>query len=316
VQELAAGEVPLEQDLEDWIEATPSMLGDGWTIVGRQLRTDGGKLDLLAIDQADRWVVVELKRGRLYRDAIAQGLDYAACLRSSGAEAVRAILATGRPLRNDEAARRRIADVLDGEGEDVTLREVAITVVGVGLDAGVDRVISLLAHYRVPVSAMSFTCLSSGDARRILVREVVEAEVPMRPTRPESAAEAASLQDVQSRADAFGVGEPFRRLIEAVEAAGLFPRAYKRSVMVAPPTNHTRYLMVATPKGGGRIRLNHSPQGLRQFFPHLSESDIESRLGPGVERSPAGPDLDAEVDRIVAFLTWFASLSDREVSGG
>ena len=68
--------VGLERDLEDWIARDASLLADGLTIVGRQVRLDGGPLDLLAIDWRDRWVVIELKRERLYRTALAQALDY------------------------------------------------------------------------------------------------------------------------------------------------------------------------------------------------------------------------------------------------
>ncbi|MXW36583.1 MAG: DUF91 domain-containing protein, partial [Chloroflexi bacterium] len=54
--------VGLERNLEDWIANDSSLLADGLTIVGRQVRLDGGPLDLLAIDWQDRWVVIELKR--------------------------------------------------------------------------------------------------------------------------------------------------------------------------------------------------------------------------------------------------------------
>ena len=51
--------------LEAWIAADAKLIGGGLTIVGQQVRIDDGRLDLLAIDARDRWVVIELKAGRL-----------------------------------------------------------------------------------------------------------------------------------------------------------------------------------------------------------------------------------------------------------
>lgn len=48
-------------------------------VVVRQLRLDSGKLDLPCLDAQGGLQVVEIKRGALYRDTIAQAVDYAAC---------------------------------------------------------------------------------------------------------------------------------------------------------------------------------------------------------------------------------------------
>ena len=69
-----------EQDLEDLLVASPDLLMEGLTLIGRQVATAGGPLDLLGIDADGRLVVFELKRGTLTRDAVAQALDYASDL--------------------------------------------------------------------------------------------------------------------------------------------------------------------------------------------------------------------------------------------
>ena len=66
-----------EQQLEDLLVNSPDLLMDNLTLVGRQLPTEGGPLDLLGVDTDGRLVVFELKRGTLTRDAVAQALDYA-----------------------------------------------------------------------------------------------------------------------------------------------------------------------------------------------------------------------------------------------
>ena len=79
-RKLSPASIALESDLESWIEADPSLLEGGLTIVGRQLQTQAGPLDLLAVDGSGTLVVVEIKREALTRDAVTQALDYASCL--------------------------------------------------------------------------------------------------------------------------------------------------------------------------------------------------------------------------------------------
>jgi RecB family endonuclease NucS len=64
-------------DLEEWIISNPGIIGHGLTIIGQQVQTRSGPLDILAIDRQGNLVIVELKRDMLPREALAQGIDYA-----------------------------------------------------------------------------------------------------------------------------------------------------------------------------------------------------------------------------------------------
>lgn len=88
-QRLPPGNVDFEEQLEDWIAQDPSLVESGLTIVGRQVGTEARPLDLLAVDPQGTWVVIELKRERLYREALAQAPDYAACIAQMPAESQR-----------------------------------------------------------------------------------------------------------------------------------------------------------------------------------------------------------------------------------
>ena len=79
-RKLQESKIDFEQNLEEWIEADPELLQVGLTIVGKQIRVEGGRLDLLAIDPQGRWVIIEIKREQLRRETIAQIIDYASCL--------------------------------------------------------------------------------------------------------------------------------------------------------------------------------------------------------------------------------------------
>lgn len=69
-----------ESELEEWLKNNVEVLTDGepLLLIGDQISTPiNGTLDLLALDGDGNVVVVELKRGRPPRDAVAQALEYA-----------------------------------------------------------------------------------------------------------------------------------------------------------------------------------------------------------------------------------------------
>jgi hypothetical protein len=69
----------LEEKLEDWIAADPTILGEPLLILGRQVIIPDTKdrLDLLAADPQGNTVIIELKRGKLKDPVDMQALRYA-----------------------------------------------------------------------------------------------------------------------------------------------------------------------------------------------------------------------------------------------
>ena len=67
-----------EEQIESAVESAPELLGMDVMIVGRQTQTPSGPLDLLAIDEDGRLIVIENKRDRTPREVLAQTIDYAA----------------------------------------------------------------------------------------------------------------------------------------------------------------------------------------------------------------------------------------------
>lgn len=99
-----------EKDLEDWIEANPEIIvGDEpLLIVGRQVNTPVGVIDLLALDSNGSGVVIELKRAPSQRDAVSQSIEYASWL-------------AGLPQQD---LNRTAQEYLSRSGEPVSLSEV------------------------------------------------------------------------------------------------------------------------------------------------------------------------------------------------
>ncbi len=48
--------------LEDWVEADPSILDDGYVFGGRQVHFDGGPTDLIVSNPQGHWVLIEINR--------------------------------------------------------------------------------------------------------------------------------------------------------------------------------------------------------------------------------------------------------------
>jgi hypothetical protein len=69
----------LEEDLEDWIENDPSILGEDLLVIGRQILIPEvrDKIDLLALDTNGNTVIIELKRGRIKDPVDIQAIRYA-----------------------------------------------------------------------------------------------------------------------------------------------------------------------------------------------------------------------------------------------
>src|SRR3989338_2114983 len=65
------------EDLETWLAKNPEIISKDIRLIGRQVTTKTGELDLLGIDSSGNIVIIELKREKLARDALAQAIDYA-----------------------------------------------------------------------------------------------------------------------------------------------------------------------------------------------------------------------------------------------
>lgn len=89
IQEVEGSDISLEKQLEDWLESDISLVDADLLVIGRQVETDfRGKIDLLCMDSNGDLVVVEIKRGKLRREAVAQALDYASWAKDLSRERV------------------------------------------------------------------------------------------------------------------------------------------------------------------------------------------------------------------------------------
>ena len=162
-----------EQDLEELLVASPDLLMDGLTLIGRQVPTDGGPLDLLGVDADGRLVVFELKKGTLTRDAVAQVLDYASDLAvldyvTFGALIEKHSGRLGVDLIEDFADWYRREH--PGESE-FPLDRPRMVLVGLGVADRARRVVDFLAESRVDIQLLTFHAFREGG-KLFLARQV------------------------------------------------------------------------------------------------------------------------------------------------
>jgi hypothetical protein len=91
---LSADEVAevIEKDIEKYIETNPSLIGESLELTGRQVDTEVGRIDLLFEDERDNLVVVELKVGKIGRDAPQQLKGYMECMRKQTGKEVAGVM--------------------------------------------------------------------------------------------------------------------------------------------------------------------------------------------------------------------------------
>ena len=281
--------------LEDWIVNDVSLVSEGLTLVGRQVSVDDGRLDLLAIDFQDRWVVIEVKPGVLDSGALSQALYYAASLAGLGHDELYAKLEPKLASFGDaKAISTSVKQQLDGEREE---RDIAVLLVGAGIHPGLERMSEFLGRFGVPISVVSFEVFELDGGPKLLIREVVEEPIQSPHPRPRLTVEAIREVAVQE-----GVVAQFDRFVRISADAGLAVQPQRASVRIAPPADRRRFLLYANPQSGG-ISIYTNPPMFAEFFP-ITEAEAAKALGPDSERGYlAGAALDERLDRIERFLT-------------
>ena len=163
------------QDLEEWIVSDPSIIRPGLEIIGRQVATQSGPLDLLAVDRSGNLVVIELKRDQLPRDALAQAIDYASDVASWSIDKIGEACAryTGQSLE----------DVLSEAFPDIDLESLAVNetqriiLVGFALESSLERMIEWLSDgYGVSINAVSLKYLRTSAGNEVLTRTSIISE--------------------------------------------------------------------------------------------------------------------------------------------
>ena len=207
-----------EQDLEAWFVASPDLLMEGLTLIGRQVSTAGGSLDLLGIDADGRLVVFELKRGTLTRDAVAQGLDYASDLAALDDGSFGALI----EKHSGRLGVERIEDFADWYRQEhpgateLPRDRPRLVLVGLGVDERARRVVNFLAESRVDIQLLTFHAFREGG--QLFLARQIESKSPQVSDAGTPATKASNLRALHDAAKSLGVNELLTQAAQFIEA--------------------------------------------------------------------------------------------------
>lgn len=162
-------------DLETWITTDPTILRPGLKIIGRQVMTQSGPLDLLGIDRSGDLFVIELKRERLPREALVQAIDYASDIRTWPIERLSEVCA--------KYTNRGLEDLFNDAFPDVDLESIKINqsqrilLVGFSLESALERMIEWLSEqYGVGINAVVLKYVRTSSGNELLTKTAIISE--------------------------------------------------------------------------------------------------------------------------------------------
>lgn len=157
---------PMESEakLEEILVQDITILSPDLFLIGSQVATAHGKfVDLLAIDDEGNIVVIELKKGKSPRDAVAQLLDYGSWAKTLGYEDVEGIFSEkneGKPFG------KTYAEIAGADPPMELGEQPQLLLVASALDPESERIMNFLSEdYGVPINAAFFRCFQDGGSQ-------------------------------------------------------------------------------------------------------------------------------------------------------
>lgn len=167
--ELPLASLKNEKELEDLIAGNIALLSSDWLIVGRQVRTSGGIIDLLCVDIGGNPIIIELKKDLTPREVTAQALDYASWVKdkidadelSQNLAEIYLKYSKDKESLND-AFRARFGIELDDNNDNI---EVQIVIVAINMDKSTERIIRFLQGYNININVLFFNVFEHNKDR-------------------------------------------------------------------------------------------------------------------------------------------------------
>ena len=128
----------------------------------------------------------------------------------------------------------------------------------------------------MPLSVITFDVFAPNDGQKILAREITESELT---AVPRERGAGVKVDDVLRQAETAGIGPVFKQFIGVGQELGLYPRAWKTSIMFTPQRNRSRMLFTVWAQPvKGKIKTYVGRAVFAEFFP-ISERAVAKHLG-------------------------------------
>ena len=243
-----------EKKLEDAIVKNPDLLEEGLTLIGRQTQIAGGTLDLLGVDGDGRLVLFELKRGNVTREAVAQILDYASDLESKNLDSLVSHISEQSGKHDIEKIDFKEWYGQEFDEQDLeSLRPLRMFLVGLGVDAKTERMVTFMANNGMDISLLTFHAFAH-DGKTFLARQVhVEAADNPQPSVPKPPlSRAEKMENLREQARENGVLGLF------TDAQDMFRKSWPEYVDYAPGKWGIAIRLLGTYTGKSRIPRSYA----------------------------------------------------------
>ena len=255
-------------------------------------------MDLLANEEPGVWVVCELKKAALYRESLAQAIDYLTRLNLLSREELERLVNDVK-VPHTEQIQKLINKAFDREknGEE---RNIRVVLAGVGVRDDLQHMVNHLSDkYSLPISICTFSAISTpgDDPGIILIRDTSEDSVTEVLERQTSVEYEDRLLSVRQYFRNSLKAPIFDELCNVFQAqSNFFVRPWKKSIMIAPHQHHGWYLAYFTSSRHG-VRAMVSPEAILEFFPDADVAGITPEM------------TDIHFDNMSAAQNWATSIS-------
>lgn len=162
LSELPSAALDYERRLEAWICEDPAVLGGEMLIIGNQVNTGFGRIDVLGMTRDGELVVVEIKRDRTARDVVAQTLEYASWVNDRNYEDLERIAFEHRQKPLSDLFQHAFDAPLPSEINGSNHR---MLIVSSELDSSSERIVRYLAEkHNLNINAVFFKFFRSAGA--------------------------------------------------------------------------------------------------------------------------------------------------------
>ncbi|MCK5833068.1 hypothetical protein KAH81_05280 [bacterium] len=162
-------------DFEPWILSNPAILGTDIAIIGNQVTSKAGKIDILGIDSSGNIVIVELKRGELYRDVFAQAVDYASDVSKWTVDKLSEVCLE----KSDKTLDELFSDCFPNiELENININSTQrIIIVGFSIESSLERMIEWMSdEFGVNINAIILKYIKTNSGDEILAKTSIISE--------------------------------------------------------------------------------------------------------------------------------------------
>ncbi|KFI34460.1 hypothetical protein HX99_01880, partial [Peptococcaceae bacterium SCADC1_2_3] len=144
-------------------------------LIGRQIMTKSGPIDLLGIDKSGNTVIIEIKRSELPRESLAQAIDYASDVAEWTVERLGEVCSKYTKKTLQESFNEFFPDV---DLEIVNLNSTQrIILVGFSIEASLERMIEWLSDsYGVNVNAVVLSYIKTKGGEELLTKTSIISE--------------------------------------------------------------------------------------------------------------------------------------------